>query len=145
MAVLHFFSSKFPSNIYSILFEYTPPPLQCRNSYCFDNAKMYFYVFLLFSKSKLPHNGVEWDTNESWKLEAPKNKQIDVLLETWGHGVMESWSHGVMESWSRGVMESWIERIQEIRSEKVKCQCQFKYFDLKLNFQKCSKHQSCQI
>jgi len=27
-----------------------------------------------FGKSKLPHNGVDWDTQESWKLEAPKNR-----------------------------------------------------------------------
>ena len=24
--------------------------------------------------SRLPHNGVEWDTNKSWRLEAPKNR-----------------------------------------------------------------------
>jgi len=27
-----------------------------------------------FGKSKLPHNGIEWDTQETWKLEAPKNR-----------------------------------------------------------------------
>ena len=26
------------------------------------------------AKSKLPHNGVEWDTRDSWRLEAPKNR-----------------------------------------------------------------------
>ena len=27
-----------------------------------------------FGKSKLPHNGVDWDTDATWKLEAPKNR-----------------------------------------------------------------------
>jgi len=27
-----------------------------------------------FGDSKLPHNGVSWDTQETWKLEAPKNR-----------------------------------------------------------------------
>ena len=26
------------------------------------------------AKSKLPHNGVEWDTQNTWRLEAPKNR-----------------------------------------------------------------------
>ena len=26
------------------------------------------------AKSRLPHNGVEWDTRDSWRLEAPKNR-----------------------------------------------------------------------
>ena len=26
------------------------------------------------AKSVLPHNGVEWDTRETWRLEAPKNR-----------------------------------------------------------------------
>jgi len=27
-----------------------------------------------FSKSKLPHNGIEWDTRDTWKLEGPKHR-----------------------------------------------------------------------
>jgi len=27
-----------------------------------------------FGKSKLPHNGVDWDTEATWKLEGPKNR-----------------------------------------------------------------------
>jgi len=31
-------------------------------------------IFWPFVTSKLPHNGVEWDTKDTWKLEAPKNR-----------------------------------------------------------------------
>ena len=27
-----------------------------------------------FAASKLPHNGVDWDTTETWKQEGPKNR-----------------------------------------------------------------------
>ena len=27
-----------------------------------------------FVSSKLPHNGVDWDTNETWGLEGPKHR-----------------------------------------------------------------------
>ena len=35
-----------------------------------------WYLALLnpFVKSKLPHNGVLWDTQSTWRLEAPKNR-----------------------------------------------------------------------
>lgn len=36
--------------------------------------RWYIAVVWPFVKSKLPHNGVEWDTQETWKLEAPKNR-----------------------------------------------------------------------
>jgi len=36
--------------------------------------RWYIAVVWPFVKSKLPHNGVEWDTKETWKLEAPKNR-----------------------------------------------------------------------
>ena len=35
-----------------------------------------WYLALLnpFVKSRLPHNGVLWDTQSTWRLEAPKNR-----------------------------------------------------------------------
>lgn len=37
-------------------------------------VRWYLALFSPFVKSKLPHNGVEWDTKDTWKLEAPKNR-----------------------------------------------------------------------
>ena len=36
----------------------------------------HWYLALLnpFVKSRLPHNGVLWDTQSTWRLEAPKNR-----------------------------------------------------------------------
>jgi len=36
--------------------------------------RWYLAVFLPFVQSKLPHDGVEWDTTKTWKLEGPKNR-----------------------------------------------------------------------
>lgn len=35
---------------------------------------MHLTWVLPFVKSKLPHNGVDWDTKDTWKLEGPKGK-----------------------------------------------------------------------
>jgi len=37
-------------------------------------ARWYLAIFNPFVKSRLPHDGVQWDTQGSWKLEAPKNR-----------------------------------------------------------------------
>jgi len=37
-------------------------------------TRWYLALFFPFVKSKLPHNGVVWDSRDSWKLEAPKNR-----------------------------------------------------------------------
>ena len=31
-------------------------------------------IFWAFVSSKLPHNGVDWDTTETWGLEGPKHR-----------------------------------------------------------------------
>ena len=36
--------------------------------------RWYLAIFNPFIKSRLPHNGVLWDTQSTWRLEAPKNR-----------------------------------------------------------------------
>jgi len=37
-------------------------------------ARWYLAMVWPFASSKLPHNGVEWDTQETWQLEGPKHR-----------------------------------------------------------------------